>query len=433
MSKYAQSVSEIVESRKQNPQAELVLYGGGLFARELMEELARIGIRPVAICDSDKSKHGGEMNGIPIMSLEDAMARFDKLFMYIASDIYLYEISYQLQGNKALPTERIINHVPVRIERYCKFIDEQWAVDNNHIAFCCSDFGRNESPKVLFNGDHTQLVDDFIDLRKRIICELNKGIPNECSGCSQLQESLVPEEQDDTNVTEYQGLKSLVIIGYSPCNFKCVYCDVWLSRHDPERHEIDLPGLMKVLEERNLVTGDTSVCYGRGEITLIPKQTGMCELLEQFNGGIIFTNATRYDEGIAKFLKTGKRQIHVSMDAGCAKTFAKVKQTDLYDKVCENLHRYADEAGLDNGIVLKYVMLPGINDNKEDVNGFLRLAKEIKVEKVQLSSDFTEKYKIDENAILMSKYFCKRAEEMGVVCETVSDAIAREIEMKRYY
>ena len=433
MNKYTKSVEDIVGALKQNPTAELILYGGGLFARELIAELEKINIKPAAICDSDESKHGGEINGIQIMSLKDAKSQFSNPLIYISSDVNLREISYQLQEGKIFDTAKIINYVPMKIRRYCKFIDEQWAVGNNFIIFCCSDFGRNESPKAVFYGDHDRMVDDFLDLRKQITHELDENIPTVCSGCPQLQEILMTASEYYTAVSEYEGLKSLNVVGCGICNFKCIYCEVWPRRVHPDASEIDLPELLKVLKQRNLINREAKAFYTRAEITLDPKRAGMYDCLDKFDDSTIFTNATLYDENITRLLKTGNRRIYVSMDAGTRETFAKIKQNDLYDKVCENLRRYASETNRCDVIILKYVMLSGVNDNQRDIDGFLQLAKEIKAEKVHLSSDFSEKYKIDANAIKMSKYLCKKAEEMGLVCEAVSDVIEREIDIERVY
>ena len=67
-------------------------------------------------------------------------------------------------------------------------------------------------------------------------------------------------------------------------------------------------------------------------------------------------------------------RINVSLDAGTAETFAKIKQVDCFDKVVTNLRLYSRDGG---GIDLKYILMDGINLGKQDLDGFLDIAKEV--------------------------------------------------------
>ena len=66
--------------------------------------------------------------------------------------------------------------------------------------------------------------------------------------------------------------------------------------------------------------------------------------------------------------------MNVSIDAGTRETFHKIKGVDGFERVCENLQEY-HKAGC---VTLKYIFLPGINDKKEDIDGFVDLCIELK-------------------------------------------------------
>jgi molybdenum cofactor biosynthesis enzyme MoaA len=74
--------------------------------------------------------------------------------------------------------------------------------------------------------------------------------------------------------------------------------------------------------------------------------------------------------------------LNVSLDAGTADTFAKIKGIDCFDKVIKNLEKYAAVGN----IQLKYILLEGINDNKNDIDDFVAIAERINAN-VQISRD----------------------------------------------
>jgi sulfatase maturation enzyme AslB (radical SAM superfamily) len=89
---------------------------------------------------------------------------------------------------------------------------------------------------------------------------------------------------------------------------------------------------------------------------------------------VIFTNAIMFKESIMDFLQSGKGGLLVSLDSGTNKTYRKMHGVDVYEKVLANLRKYAKS---NCEIMLKYIMLDGMNDNENDVENFLDFAKDI--------------------------------------------------------
>lgn len=77
--------------------------------------------------------------------------------------------------------------------------------------------------------------------------------------------------------------------------------------------------------------------------------------------------------------------IYCSVDAGTVETFRKVKGVDGFDRVCENLREYAKHGP----VILKYILLDGINHTDQDLKGFFKLADEVAV-RVELTRDFLD-------------------------------------------
>ena len=122
--------------------------------------------------------------------------------------------------------------------------------------------------------------------------------------------------------------------------------------------------------------------FSTGELTVHPKCQEILSLLDGYNT-LLFTNAGMYNEGIAGLMSRGQMAIVTSLDCGTPEAFKKIKAVDMFSEVCGNLTRYAASGGC---IILKYIMLPDINDNAADIEGFLSLAWKIGAV-VQISND----------------------------------------------
>ena len=124
-----------------------------------------------------------------------------------------------------------------------------------------------------------------------------------------------------------------------------------------------------------------TICVAPTEITIHPYRDKIVKATKDYVCQFT-TNASRYVDTIADSLARGGK-IFSSLDAGTAKTFQKIKGVDMFNKVCNNLKCYA-EAG---EVEVKYIFLPGVNDNEEDVTGFIQACKNINPSAIHISRD----------------------------------------------
>ena len=83
----------------------------------------------------------------------------------------------------------------------------------------------------------------------------------------------------------------------------------------------------------------------------------------------------------------------MSLDSGTRKTFAQIKGVDCFDKVKNNIRKYSK-----NGrVVLKYIILPNVNDNIDDIKGFLSFAKEIGTDSIEIVRNYLEHNNMHDN------------------------------------
>ena len=134
-----------------------------------------------------------------------------------------------------------------------------------------------------------------------------------------------------------------------------------------------------------------------------------------------------YDKSIAEILAGNRGYLVVSVDAGTRETFYKVKGVDAFDRVCDTLRRYSDKS--EKAIYLKYIFLPGVNDNKAEVDSFFALATDVKAARVIISSDKPNPHLVNSHVISMAEYFLSKAKEYAIVCETYSNVIENALKL----
>ena len=84
----------------------------------------------------------------------------------------------------------------------------------------------------------------------------------------------------------------------------------------------------------------------------------------------IISEGKTTNEAIEKGLKLGKITLITSVDSGSKQTYEKIKQVPCFDKVWQNMAKYAKTK---NGLIrTKYVLIPGINDSLSEIKNFMK-------------------------------------------------------------
>jgi hypothetical protein len=74
----------------------------------------------------------------------------------------------------------------------------------------------------------------------------------------------------------------------------------------------------------------------------------------------------------------------LSLDCGTKETFSRIKRSDAFDVVVENLRKYHDAGA---NIHLKYIIISENSEHDDDLRGFIRLAGEIGAKSIRISCD----------------------------------------------
>lgn len=300
---------------------------------------------------------------------------------------------------------------------------------HNFMSFCCE--AKPDCPGIsIKERTATESLDAFLEYRNRIIeaskkfAEENSGSDvkppiNGCKDCVQFKKANWETKESACRVN--------FSIYPSPCQCKCIYCDVnkekfELTEEIKEKYE-KVFSIVDEASKRGLITGDTRNTVACGEITIHPYKNRIYEYLKDKSANFS-TNCFLYDEKIAESLnRSAKSTIFLSIDAGLSDTWQKVKGFNNFEKVIDNLVQYHNAAQDPNQITLKYIVLPGVNTTEEDYLNLINIMKSFKIIRLDISRDFRTCYKknIDNTELIYSTaYLVLMCLENDIECNLAS-------------
>jgi molybdenum cofactor biosynthesis enzyme MoaA len=363
-------------AKKINNSVNIAFYAVSTNTIMLLNELkVKYGVLPAVICDRDVKKHGkkyGVFYNLDIMSIDDALVEYKGLEVFIASSNYRHQIIGELVECEKLTAERIINYVSVEKRKSCRFIENRMLYFfKGYIQSCTCEYG----PKI-----NNYSVDDakkFTELMKKTADEIaSENKDSKCFGCKTAKEDWYPVN------------RILTYVNYCPwhtCNFKCIYC-FGLGLGAPtakEKGEIEFGELIRPFLENGWLDPNYDVVHSTvGEPTTHPKRK---KFYGAFNGNTmnVNTNGSIFDTDLFHLMNEKKVLVQISLDAGTKETFAKVKGVDCFEKVVGNIKKYSEaKIGV---VMLKYIFIPDVNDDDDDIKGFIDVVEQTGVACVNLA------------------------------------------------
>ena len=171
--------------------------------------------------------------------------------------------------------------------------------------------------------------------------------------------------------------------------------------------------------KRKILRRGGAIGFGGGEPTLLPEfdkliglflKNGFCDIRVPSSG-------IKYSRIIAKGISTGQLTVVISIDCSSRETYKKIKQTDKFNEVCKNLKKYAKAQTRSYNVISKYIIIPEINDNKEEIDNWLKFNKEnnINIVTIDIENSWLNKYrheKPDERIIELIEYVKEKTRQM---------------------
>jgi len=274
---------------------------------------------------------------------------------------------------------------------YLKFMDH---ISNARIQFCCIGVKGKTLPYVPLHDSPIQTLDELTELRRNIVNE-NKISPKDrqyTDTCASCRFYRLDEWNESDKITDI-GLGMYP----APCQSKCCYCS---SAHGEQRkkffhfskaeHGEYYEKIFETLDyAKKSGWMSTNVFWkvASGEISIHPYKDRITKIINM-DAAMWHTNCFIYDDNIAaNLIANPKSIVYPSIDCGTPETWQKIRGFDNFAEVKANLVRYSATALHHNQIYLKYIILPGLNDNERDFIGFIELVKSLQATKIEISPD----------------------------------------------
>lgn|GEM_PF-2677921 len=382
-----------------------IFYGTDIHTKTKLKRWLFDGIVPV--CFADDSKHDTKIcipspkvqGEFAILPLNEALTRYPEANLHITVGPQSFQSTYNYLIAQGVQPSRIGGE-----PQHCTQLGHYIRIGGWHNSTCCAS-GRNWDYET--TGNVKRDIELYYENCTQLRNALNSGNLTTCLGCPSLQPGQSEEPLKITYVNLSSGLHG------SNCNIKCIYCNVELDKlsSSPKQNSDILEIIQYLAETERFEFLD----YTAGELTVSPYRQDILALIKEKKWqGRIYTNALVYMEEIRVLLHEKSFVINCSLDAGTAETFANVKGVDCFERVIENLTKYAEGGGSNRSIQLKYIIMEGINCDKTDINGFIAVAKRVNAE-VQISRDIlTIQFPISDCVYAAVLYLVKQCVLQGI-------------------
>ncbi len=256
----------------------------------------------------------------------------------------------------------------------CHRIESGISFDVDSYKVCCLYSGKGGGNTIIKDNYKGEKVDwDKVFEFKRMIKDMHKKgeIYPKCEGCIYLEE----KDWDD----DHSKINTINLDYWTKCNSKCSYC---FTMQDKEKYNkfknYNFLPILKDMIKRDILRPNGHVSFGGGEVTLLKEFDKLLNIFIDFGFPLtrIHSSGIKYSRAIEKGLKLGVVDLIVSVDSGSKELHKKIKQVNSYDKVWKNLKRYATHQKDSYAVKSKYIVIPGINNNREEIDIWLQKSKE---------------------------------------------------------
>lgn len=317
----------------------------------------------------------------------------------------------------------------MRFEKYtsCKWLESGICFDNgvygSNIKLCCYMSAPGGGNSMIFENYHGEKIDwDKFFKIKNEYRQIQKsgGTVDGCRGCVFLENKHWLQEN---------YIDNLLFDHFTKCNCNCSYC---YTQEDKKKYNslktYNVYPIVKDMFEKGIIRRGGAIGFGGGEPTILPEFDKLIKLLLKngFEDIRVPSSGIKYSRAIAEGLETGQLSVVISIDGGTRETYKKIKQIDAFEKVCKNMQKYSKSQKRAFTVISKYIIIPGINDTKEEIDKWLQFNRENKILIViiDIENSWLDKYrkdKPDERILDLIRYAWQKAREMKFVRLEICD------------
>lgn len=251
----------------------------------------------------------------------------------------------------------------------CEWIEHGLVFFPSKLTMCCfmsSNQGEHTVIQDNFNGKNFN-IDRIFKNRDKFRNFHKKGkIHTNCMNCPFLK----LEAWDERNYID-----ELYISHWSKCNSKCSYCYSVNHPNEFSHENYSVLEIIKTLTANGILRRNSKILFGGGEPAVLDEFEDIINFLIEngFQNIRVHSSGIKYIQCLEKGLSEGKIHITISVDSGSREIYKKIKNVDSYELVRENIKKYARFKTSSNeaNVSAKYIIIPDINDNKEEIEKWL--------------------------------------------------------------
>ncbi len=222
------------------------------------------------------------------------------------------------------------------------------------------------------------------EIKNTLVKNMREGdIPPFCKGCHWIEE--FDENSPEQFLTDFDNYIDMIWIGHSnECNANCIYC---FSFQEILEHRTikgyDIFPLFKELLDKKIYNiekePNAHVSFAMGEPTILQKFDDVIKLFAKYGNRhfALYTNGIKTSKMVLQVLKMESIDIRIviSLDAGSRDVFKKIKKVDKFKETCNTIKNYAKAAveSRPNALGVKYIIIPNVNDTKEEIDKWFDL------------------------------------------------------------
>lgn len=313
----------------------------------------------------------------------------------------------------------------------CYWIESGINFDIDAYKVCCLYSAKGGGNTIIRDNYKGEPVDwDKVFAFKQMMKDMHKKgeVYHKCEGCIFLQE----QDWDD----DHTKISMINLDYWTKCNSKCSYCHTMLDkdRYNKFKNYNFLP-ILKDMIKRDILRPNGHVSFGGGEVTLLHEFDKLLHIFMDFGFPLtrIHSSCIKYSKAVERGLKDGCVDLIVSVDSGSKEMHRKIKQVDSYDKVWNNLKRYASHQKDANAVKSKFILIPGENDLKQEIDLWLEKSKangiNCVLHEIESKWFYARRECVPDEIIDLFRYAKNKAEKLGLKYELYE----RAEHMMEYY
>lgn len=306
---------------------------------------------------------------------------------------------------------------------YCKRLNETLNFDALKVFYCCA---TRTGPSI--DVPEPNKIKEIIKKRTSLIKMLDRGdIPQECVGCFDLKEQESPKPLLLSQFSKPPKANMIIVKHFKQCDCSCIYCcEQYLSGRkivlkSKKSDYYDLLPIIEELYKQDMIDKkELDVHFQGGNVSVLDEFDDLVNIF--MKNGVkrveIATNGIKYLPQIERICRDTFVDVNISIDAGTRETYKKIKTVDKFEDLISNLKKYVKLPIL---LRLKYILVRGVNDTKEELESYINLMKEIGITNSELmidqcDSEFLQngEFKIPEYYYELFEFYKEKCKENGI-------------------